>query len=130
MQKQDRQNNAKNSTGLNERLKNSDAAKKLQMEKWRLNQIDTTDPAFLEQQALRLTAAAAREARDALRKAEKEAEKAHRAATLKAIEVQAIVDQAAREAAEAESAADLAVVADQRKAARDARYAARKARQK
>ena len=88
-------------------LKNSDAAKKLQMEKWRLNQIDTTDPAFLEQQALRLTAAAAREARDALRKAEKEAEKAHRAATLKAIEAQAIADQAALEAAEAESVAAL-----------------------
>ena len=130
MQKKDRQNNAKNSTGFNERLKTSDAAKKLQMEKWRLNQIDTTDPAFLEQQDLRLTAAAAREAREALRKAEKEAEKEHRAVTLKAIEVQSATDQAAREAAVAESVAALAAIADQRKAARDARYAARKARQK
>ena len=130
MQKQDRQNNAKDSTGFNERLKSADAAKKRQMEKWRLNQIDTTDPAFLEQQALRLTAAAAREARDSQRKAEKEAAKEHRAATLKAIEVQSVADQAAREAAEAESVAALAAVADQRKAARDARYAARKARQK
>ena len=130
MQKKDRQNNAKNSTGFGERLKSADAAKKNRMENWRLNQIDTTDPAFLEQQALRLTAAAAREARDSQRKAEKEAAKEHRAATLKAIEVQSVADQAAREAAEAESVAALAAVADQRKAARDARYAARKARQK
>ena len=80
MQKQDRQNNTKNSTGFVERLKTADAAKKRQMEKWRLNQLHITDPAFLEQQALRLNAAAAREAREALRKAEKEAEKAHCAA--------------------------------------------------
>ena len=130
MQKQDRKNNAKNSAGFSERLNAADAAKKSQMEKWRHNQIDATDPAFLEQQALRLTAAAAKEARETQRKAEKKAAKERQEAALIAIEVQSVADQTARDAAEVESAAALAAVADQRKAARDARYAARKARQK
>ena len=101
------------------------------MEKWRLNQVRITDPIFLEQQqALHQTAATAREAREVLRKAEKNASRERHEAALKAIEVQSAADQAARETAEVESAAALAVVADQRKAARDARYAARKAKRK
>ena len=130
MQKQDRKNNAKNATGFSERLKAADAAKKSQMEKWRHSQIDPTDPVFLEQQALRLTTAAAKEARETQRKAEKNASMERQRAALIAIEVQSAADQAARDAAEVESAAALAAVADQRKAARDARYAARNARQK
>ncbi len=128
MQNQDNRNNSKNSAEFGERLRIAAAAKKAQMERWRLNQVDPTDPVFLARQMLRQTAVAAKEAREAQRKAEKVISEEHRKAALKVIEIQSAADQAARETAEAESAVALAALADQRKAARDARYAARKAK--
>jgi hypothetical protein len=111
-----------------ERLETAATAKKALLEKWRLNLVDVNDPAFLEREAARQHAAAARSARDAKRKAEKNA-----------ANEQAVVDrQAAKEAAKAQliaeqttasqTAAALVIQRDQRKAMRDARYAARKAR--
>jgi len=111
-----------------ERLETAATAKKAQLEKWRLNLVDVNDPAFLEREAARHHAAAARSDRDAQRKAEKNA-----------ANEQAMVDRhAAKEVAKApliaeqttgpQTAAALLFHRDQRKATRDARYAARKAR--
>jgi hypothetical protein len=102
------------------------------LEKWQASKVDTNDPAFLEQQAVRQAAVAVRNERDARRKAERDAAKAQVIADRKAVHeaalLQSIADQAAREAAEVEAAALLIAQGDQQKAARDARYAARKAR--
>ncbi|MEI6984954.1 MAG: DUF6481 family protein [Rhodospirillaceae bacterium] len=118
--------------GLDERMKSAADAKKAQLEKWRLNMVDVNDPVYLERQAIRLTAAAAQAEREIQRKEAREAAKAQAIADRKKaqelLEAQQIADQAARETAEAEAAAELIALRDKRKAARDARYAARKAR--
>jgi hypothetical protein len=112
--------------GFNERLSSAANAKRALLEKYKA-QPRPDDPAILEQRATRQALVAAREARMAERKVAREIEakrlaeeKAVRDATLKA-------EQAER--AKADEAARIELLAQQ-KAARDARYAARKARQR
>jgi hypothetical protein len=81
------------------------------------------DPEFEKLRAERQAIAAAREARHAERKVAKEAEAARKA------EEKTLRELAEKEAAEQEIASALAHEAE-RKAARDARYAARKARRR
>ncbi|CAA7621327.1 DUF6481 family protein [Magnetospirillum sp. SS-4] len=132
MQKVDKPGKGKGVAGFDERKNAAAAAKKAMLEKWQANKIDVTDPAYLEQQAIRQAAAAARAERDALRKAEKEAAKAQAIADRKAAQdaaaAQVVADRLAAEAAEAEAEAAQIALQAQQKAARDARYAARKAR--
>jgi hydroxylamine reductase (hybrid-cluster protein) len=132
MQKSDSRGKAKAVAGFGERMNTAVAAKKALLEKWRDNKVDVTDPAFLERQAARLAAEALRVERDSQRKAEKDAAKAQAIADRQAAQIaadrQAVADLAAREAAKLEAAAALIVRDEERKAARDARYAARKAR--
>jgi hypothetical protein len=132
MQKVDKGGRPKAVAGFNERRDTAAAAKKALLETWRANKIDVTDPAYLEQQALRQAAAAARAEREALRKAEKEAAKAQIIADRKtaqlAAEAKIIADQQAEQAAKVEAEAARIAREAEAKAARDARYAARKAR--
>lgn len=132
MQKVDTRGKSKTVAGFGERINSATAAKKAMLEKWQANKVDVNDQAFLERQAIRQAADAARIARDAQRRAEKDSLKAQaiadQKAAQKAVEMQAIADQIARDAAKDEAATALIVLDEQRKAARDARYAARKAR--
>jgi hypothetical protein len=127
----DRMRNSKsiesNNVGFAERASSSAEAKKALLERFRANAA-ADDPTAAERQAERIAIARAREARKAERdaakrelEAQKAAEKARLAAEKEA-EKEALAAQAALEA---EKAAQLLI--DQ-KAARDARYAARKAR--
>jgi hypothetical protein len=123
----------KKEPGFAERLQTAAKAKKAQMEKIRaLAPADGVPPA--EGQAAQLEAEAARKMRTAERKQsdrlaaqEKEAQRAAE----KARQAQAVIDESARKEAEriAQAEADEARKKDQ-KAARDAKYAARKARQR
>ncbi|GHD58202.1 hypothetical protein GCM10017083_40810 [Thalassobaculum fulvum] len=92
------------------------------------------DPALAERQLARQRAAAARDARQAEREAARAAEIERRAAERAAKDFERLAAEAAeteRLAAEAEARAlALEAVKVQQKAARDARYAARKARQR
>ena len=132
MQKVDRKSGSKAVAGFGERMNTAAAARKALVENWRANKIDVTDPAYLEQQAVRQAAAAARAERDALRKAEKEAAKAQAVADRKAAqaaaEAQVVADREAQLAARVEAEAARVAREAEAKAARDARYAARKAR--
>ena len=102
--------------GFNERLSTSADARKAMLERVRA-QPGPDDPAMVERRAAREAIIVAREARAAERKAAREVELAQEAAR-EAEKVRLAAEQAAKDAAlEAE-----------RKAARDARYAARKAR--
>jgi hypothetical protein len=103
-------------TGFDDRLSTAANAKKAELEKFRAKS-GVNDAAFTERQAVRRAINVARDARIAERKDARLASVAREAA-----------EQATREAEVAEQAArDVALQAD-RKAARDARYAARKAR--
>jgi hypothetical protein len=112
-------------TGLGDRLAAAAAAKNTMLERFRSKQ---ADPAVLERQAELKAISAARDARQAERKAVREAE----ASRLAAERAAAAAEQAAREAEERrlakEAAGRTAALEAQQKAARDARYAARKAR--
>ncbi len=128
MHTDDNRTKPKAMNGFGVRLETAATAKKAQLEKWRLNQVDTNDPAFLEREAARKLAAAVRSERDAQRKAEKiaanERAVADRQAAKEAAEAKLIAEQMAA----SQDAAALDIQHAQRKAARDARYAARKAR--
>lgn len=119
--------------GFAERLETAAKAKKAQLEKIRAT-VPANGARSAEQQAGHVVAAAARKARTAERKsAERLAAKQRdelRAAE-KARRAQAVIEESARKAAErvTQAEADAALKRDQ-KAARDAKYAARKARQK
>ncbi|MEI6559605.1 MAG: DUF6481 family protein [Rhodospirillaceae bacterium] len=132
MQKTDNLSKSKSKTDFGDRMKTAADARKALLEKWRLMVEAASDPAVLEQQAIQQAAAVARAERDALRAAKKEAAKAQaiadRKAAQEAVKDQLIAEEAAREAAAAESAAARLALSIQGKAARDARYAARKAR--
>jgi hypothetical protein len=110
-----------------DRLNAAAVAKKAALERFRARP-GPDDPAVKEQQAARKAVSDARDVRIAERQAAKEAEKVRHAAEQAA----KVAEQAAREAEErrlAAEAADRAVALEaERKAARDARYAARKAR--
>ena len=113
--------------GHTDRLKAASEAKRNLLERFRA-QPGPDDPAVQQRQAERKAIAEAREARIAERKAAREAEAARKAEE----EAARKAEEAAREAAAAaekiaEAARARALLAEQ-KAARDARYAARKAR--
>ena len=119
--------------GFVERLKTAAKAKQAQLEKLRAT-AQVTDAQSAERQAARIDVAESRRIRAAERKeatrAAAEVRDAQRAAE-KAKQAQALVEERARKDAArvAQANADAALKRDQ-KAARDARYAARKARQK
>ncbi|MCG5239092.1 DUF6481 family protein [Azospirillum doebereinerae] len=106
--------------GFGDRRSAATAAKKAQVEKYRESSV-LDDAAFAARQSELLAVRVAREARAAERKADREAAEAKAAAEKLAAEAQAVQDAAAR------AANDQSLLAEQ-KAARDARYAARKAR--
>ena len=109
------------------RLNAAAAAKQAMLERFHARP-GPDDPALLEQQAARKAVSDAREVRMAERAAAREAEAQRQAAENAA----KAAEQAAREAEErrlaAEAAAQAVALEAERKAARDARYAARKAR--
>ncbi|MBK1659031.1 DUF6481 family protein [Paracraurococcus ruber] len=125
---------------FNDRLSAQAKARQAALEKFR-SRPRPDDPAVLERQAQMKAVAEAREARAAERKAAREAEAARLAAeaAARAVEERArAAEEAARAVAEAnrvqiledeKKARALALAAEQ-KAARDARYAARKARKR
>jgi Family of unknown function (DUF6481) len=107
-------------TNFDDRISAAAAAKQALLERFRARPT-AGDPAWIEQQAALKAIADARDARAAERKAAKEAEAARVAAELAAQRTQ---EQIAAAEAKARALAQEA----ERKAARDARYAARKAR--
>jgi hypothetical protein len=117
---------------LQDRLSAAANAKKALLERAKANN-PANDPGFAERQKVRLEAAAAREAREAERRAakklEEEREEAARAAA-EVLRLEAEKLEAERRAVEAvEAEARKAELLIEQKAARDARYAARKTRQ-
>ena len=107
-------------TNFDDRISAAAAAKQALLERFR-SRPSTDDPAWIEQQAALKAIADARDTRNAERKAAKEAEAARIAAELAARKTQ-------EQIAAAEAKARAAALEAERKAARDARYAARKAR--
>jgi len=107
-------------TNFDDRLSAAAAAKQALLERYR-SRPAAGDPAWIEQQAALKAIADARDIRTAERKAAKEAEAARVAAELAARRTQ-------EQIAAAEAKARVAAEEAERKAARDARYAARKAR--
>ena len=109
-----------------DRLQEAASARKAALERFKARPA-LDDPEVVKRKEERMAVAAAREAREAVRKAAKEAE-----ATVRA--EQEAVERAEREARERREAIEKLIRdsadATERKAARDARYAARKARQK
>ena len=105
---------------ITDRLADAAKAKQDLLERFKAK---VDDPAILQKQAERVAIAAARDQRQAERKAAKEAE----AIRLKEEAARAAIEQAEREAAEklAQEAAEKALAFEQKKK-RDARYAARK----
>jgi hypothetical protein len=116
---------------LHDRQSNAAAAKKQMLQKFRAA---SQDPGLAERQAARAAIHKARLAREAEReKARKirEAERAAQAAREAELAAQAAREaEAAKAAAEAEEAELALALAAEQKAARDARYAARKAAKK
>jgi hypothetical protein len=116
---------------LNERLDSAAKAKQAALEKFRARPA-YDDPIAVEQRAARLATSVAREARAAERKAERaaaDAKLAEEKAAREAEEAREAAEAAiAAEALEAEEAARAIELKVQQKAARDLRYAKRKAR--
>ncbi len=117
---------------LSDRLNAAAAAKKALLERAKQTN-PANDPAFAERQKARLEAAMAREAKEAerreARKLEEEQQEAARLAA-EAVRLEAEKAEAERRAVEAaEAETRQAALLVEQKAARDARYAARKARQ-
>jgi membrane protein involved in colicin uptake len=119
----------------NDRLSTQAEARKAMLEKFKARP-SADDPDVMARQAERIAIAEARAEREAKRKAEREAEAARIAAEKKAEQERLAAEKLAREIAEKErqereererAERDRNLEAD-RKAARDARYAARKAR--
>ncbi len=125
--------NSFKNAGFNERLNSAAVARKAQLDKFR-ERPAVSDPAFAERQAARDAVRLARAERDAERKAEREAQRQREAAELEAKLAAEEAERAALEAQQAREAeervASEAALEVERKAARDARYAARKARQR
>jgi hypothetical protein len=123
----------KDSDDFNERLSTAAKAKQATLEKFRAR-ARADDPAVLERQAARLATSQARDARKAARVAEitrSEEEAIRHAAEEAARKATVAAEEAARKAAaEAEKAALEVTLEAERKTARDARYAARKSRQR
>jgi hypothetical protein len=110
--------------GFTDRLTSAASAKKAALDKFRARPA-MDDPAVVERREARLTASQAREARLAERAAARLADEARRTTELAAAEAERI----AREEREVIEKAEREVTLQaEQKAARDARYAARKAR--
>lgn len=103
------------------------AAKKAIAEKFKVMP-GPDDPAVMERNAARQAISDARDARMVLRKLEREADLARLAEEEKARQAAELVRQAEEAALAAKKVIEMAELEVQRKAARDARYAARKAR--
>jgi hypothetical protein len=114
-------------TSFDDRLGAAAKAKKAELEKFRARS-GANDPAFAERQAARQAVSVARDARTAERNASRLAGLAREAAEQTARDIAVEAEEAARAAEVARQAADDLVLQAERKAARDARYAARKAR--
>lgn len=118
---------------FSERLNRAATARKAQIEKFKA-QPGADDPAVAERAAARQAVIAAREARTAeraaARQAREAAEEAARQVAAAAREAERIASEAAAAAAAAEQQARELALEAERKANRDARYAARKARNK
>jgi hypothetical protein len=106
------------------------AAKKALIEKSRAVKVDPTDPAFIERQAARQATAQARAERQGAAKLAKAQAAADRRAAKEAAEAFALSEQERRLAEAVLSAEQIQATEAERKAARDAKYAARKLRQK
>ena len=112
----------KKSDDFNERLSTAAKARQASLEKFRARP-RADDPAVAEQQAARLATSQARDVRKAARTAE--------TARLQAEAIRQAAEEVVRKAtAEAEQAAQKVTLEVELKTARDARYAARKARQR
>ena len=115
--------------GFRDRLNAAAEAKKALLEKFRAK-AGPDDPAVVERQAARQAVSEARDVRDVARKAAREEDAVRRAAEAEQRAADAAREaaaQAARDAeAKAETAARDAALKAEQKAARDARYAARK----
>ncbi len=109
---------------FSERLGTSTSARKAALERFRARPAPD-DPAVVEQRAARQAVAAARELRAAERSQTRQAEEARQAAELAAREQ---AERAEREARQLREADEQIALEAERKAARDNRYAARKAR--
>jgi hypothetical protein len=105
----------------------AEAAKKAKLEKFRALTVQINEGAA-ERQTARQAILAARDVRAAEREAAKQAAEARTAEARAAREMDLIAQQAEREARAAEQAERDIALAAESKAARDARYAARKAR--
>lgn len=119
--------------GFNDRLQDQAKARQALLERAKAK-APQNDPEFAKRQAERLRIAQEREARIAAREAEKAAER-QREVERKAAEEAARLEAARleaeeREKAKREEADKLVQLLAEQKAARDARYAARKQRQK
>lgn len=112
-----------------DRLSSAAHAKMALLEKFR-TQPGVNDPAFAEREAIRRATRIARDARAADRKAVREAQEAVRQAAQAALDAELAARQALEMHEAAEQAAREVALDAERKAARDARYAARKARKK
>ena len=132
MKKGDKGGKSQAVAGFGDRISAAAAAKKALVDSFRANKIDVNDPAYLEQQAIRAAAAAAKAEREASRKAEKDAAKAqalaNRKAEKEAAEAKLLADAEAERQSKVDAEADRIRQEAEAKAARDARYAARKAR--
>src|SRR5665213_3844372 len=111
---------------FSDRQQNAAAARKSMLEKFK-SQPKADDPEVQERIAQQVALAKAREDRIAAKKIQKETERLAREAEAKRLEEERIA--AEKEARRVEGEQALAMLAEQ-KAARDARYAARKARKK
>lgn len=118
-------------SGFDDRLTAAANAKKTLLEKF-LAKTAANDPGLAERQSVRQAIVADREIRDAKRRALRLESEAHAAAEAAAKAAVLAAEQIAREAAAAEQvvsdAADALALKVEQKIARDARYAARKAR--
>ena len=114
-------------TSFDDRLGAAANAKKAELEKFRARS-GTNDPAFAERQSARHAIRVARDARTSERNASRLADVAHEAAEKTARDAAVEAEQTASDAEVARHAAHDVALQAEHKAARDARYAARKAR--
>ena len=110
--------------GFTDRLSAAAKAREAALEKFK-SRPKPDDPEMIERAAARKEAAEAKAAREVARLAERAAQAAHQAAEKVAREA---AEQSQRIAAEQHAEAEKARLAAEQKAARDARYAARKSR--
>ena len=122
--------NFKNTPGIAERMSTAAAAKKALIERSRSVKVDPTDPAFVERQAARQATALARAERQGASKAAKAQAAAERRAAKEAAEAVALSERGKLLAEKVLAAEQIHVIEAERKAARDAKYAARKTRQR